>query len=78
MSTLPGPKGKWTVSIWMVSEDFLEEGEMGPVGERGGECVRERMYLPPLERVRGSTELGNQLLAARWAPRPLCFGTPSV
>lgn len=57
---------------------FLSGGEMGPAGERGGECMRERMYLPPLERVRGSTELGNQLLAAPWAPWPLCFGTPSL
>jgi len=78
MSTLPGPKGKWTVSIWMVLEDFLEEGEMGPAGERGGEYMHKRMYLPPLERVRGSTELGNQLLAAPWAPWPLCFVTPSM
>lgn len=34
---LPALKSKWTASIWTVLEDFLEEREMGPVGERGGE-----------------------------------------
>lgn len=52
VSALPGPKGKWTASIWVVSEASLEEEEMHPVGEGGGEGMPGRTCLPPLERVR--------------------------
>lgn len=54
-------------------EGFLEEGEMDLVGGREGEGMSERICLSALERTRGSTEVGNQLPAAPWAPGPPCF-----
>ena len=49
MSTLPDLKGRWPASIRIVSEGFLEEGEMDRVGEGGGEEMCERTCLPPTE-----------------------------